>query len=155
MEPLAITVLFLLALGGFCFLAWRKLAVVVALQPEVRWDQPGKRLRKLLSLGFLQSRMIAGEPNPGVMHTVIFLGFMTLLVRKVQLLVIGYSPTFVYPGALGRGPRSVQGRDRGRGIFVGFMNSASGTATASSGPPALAIGAGTSPCGKTKPLPGS
>ena len=32
------------------------------------------------------------------MHAVIFLGFMTLLVRKVQLLVIGYDETFVYPG---------------------------------------------------------
>ena len=35
------------------------------------------------------------------MHAVIFLGFMTLLVRKVQLLVIGYDETFVYPGLAG------------------------------------------------------
>ena len=34
------------------------------------------------------------------MHAVIFLGFMTLLVRKVQLLAIGYDETFVYPGSL-------------------------------------------------------
>jgi Fe-S oxidoreductase len=101
MGPLAITLIALAAIAGFCALAWRKLAIVAALQPEVRWDQPGRRLRKLLSLGFLQSRMIAGERKPGVMHAVIFLGFMTLLVRKVQLLVIGYSPTFVYPGLLG------------------------------------------------------
>jgi len=32
------------------------------------------------------------------MHAVIFLGFMTLLVRKVQLIVIGYHEPFVYPG---------------------------------------------------------
>jgi len=101
MGPVAITLIMLLGLAGFGYLAWRKLAIVAALQPEVRWDQPGRRLGKLLSLGFLQSRMISGEPKPGVMHTVIFLGFMTLLVRKVQLLVIGYSPTFVYPGAAG------------------------------------------------------
>jgi len=101
MGPVPITLIMLLGLAGFGYLAWRKLAIVAALQPEVRWDQPGKRLGKLLSLGFLQSRMIAGEPKPGVMHTVIFLGFMTLLVRKVQLLVIGYSPTFVYPGTAG------------------------------------------------------
>ena len=30
-----------------------------------------------------------------------FADLMTLLVRKVQLLVIGYSPLFVYPGAIG------------------------------------------------------
>jgi Fe-S oxidoreductase len=101
MGPLAITLILLLGLAGFGYLCWRKLAIVAALQPEVRWDNPGRRLGKVLSLGFLQSRMIAGEFRPGVMHAVIFLGFMTLLVRKVQLLVIGYSPTFVYPGLLG------------------------------------------------------
>ena len=101
MGPIAITLILLLGLTGFGYLCWRKLAIVAALQPEVRWDRPGERLKKLLSIGFLQSRMIAGEFKPGIMHTVIFLGFMTLLVRKVQLLVIGYSPTFVYPGAVG------------------------------------------------------
>jgi Fe-S oxidoreductase len=101
MGPLAITLLTLAGIAGFCALAWRKLAVVAALQPEVRWDQPAQRLGKLLSLGLLQTRMIRGEPKPGVMHAVIFLGFMTLLVRKVQLLVIGYAPSFVYPGLAG------------------------------------------------------
>ncbi len=101
MGPLTITLITLLGVAGFCALAWRKLAIVASLQPEVRWDRPLERLKKLVSMGLLQSRMIAGEPKPGVMHTVIFIGFMTLLVRKVQLLVIGYSPTFVYPGALG------------------------------------------------------
>jgi len=101
MGPIAITLIAAAGIAGFSLLAWRKLAIVAALQPEVRWDRPGERLRKLLALGFLQQRMIAGEPKPGLMHTVIFLGFMTLLVRKVQLLVIGYSPTFVYPGLAG------------------------------------------------------
>jgi Fe-S oxidoreductase len=101
MGPLAITLIALLGLSGFIYLCWRKVAIIAALQPEVRWDRPRERLRKLLALGFLQSRMIAGEPKPGVMHAVIFLGFMTLLVRKVQLLLIGYSPTFVYPGLAG------------------------------------------------------
>jgi len=101
MGPIPITLIILLGLAGFCYFCWRKLAIVAALQPEVRWDRPGERLKRLLSIGLLQSRMISGEFRPGVMHTVIFLGFMALLVRKVQLLVIGYSPTFVYPGLAG------------------------------------------------------
>ena len=36
------------------------------------------------------------------MHAVIFLGFMTLLVRKVQLLIIGYDENFVYAGLAGQ-----------------------------------------------------
>src|SRR4030095_601809 len=41
------------------------------------------------------------ELKRGVIHTVIFLGFMTLLVRKVQLLAMGYDETFVYPTLAG------------------------------------------------------
>lgn len=45
--------------------------------------------------------MLAGEFRPGLMHAVIFAGFATLLLRKLQLIAIGYDPGFVYPGALG------------------------------------------------------
>jgi Fe-S oxidoreductase len=93
--------LLLAALAGFCALAWRKLAIVVALGRDVRWNRPAIRLKTVLVNGFLQSRMVRREWKPGLMHAVIFLGFVTLLVRKVQLLVIGYSEHFVYPGPLG------------------------------------------------------
>jgi len=100
-NPIAITLLLAVALAGFGALAWRKLAIVVKLAPEVRWDHPLARFHTVLVKGFLQSRMVAREWKPGLMHAVIFLGFMTLLVRKVQLLVIGYDETFVYPGLAG------------------------------------------------------
>ncbi len=101
MNPTAITLLLAAALAGFGALAWRKLAIVVRLAPEVRWDHPLTRFRAVLVNGFLQSRMVAREWKPGLMHAVIFLGFMTLLLRKVQLLVIGYDETFVYSGLAG------------------------------------------------------
>lgn len=101
MGPIAITVVIAAGFAGFCGLAWRKLAIVRALQPEPRWDHVRARLVNVLTLGLLQTRMIGGEPRPGIMHAVIFVGFMTLLVRKVQLLIIGYDPLFVYPGTVG------------------------------------------------------
>ncbi len=45
--------------------------------------------------------MIRRDWKPGLMHAVIFLGFMSLLLRKVQLIVIGYYEPFVYPGLAG------------------------------------------------------
>ena len=45
--------------------------------------------------------MIRREWKPGVMHTVIFLGFVSLLVRKVQLIVIGFDEEFALTGPLG------------------------------------------------------
>jgi Fe-S oxidoreductase len=101
MGPVAITLLMLVAFAAFGWLSWRKLSIVAKLQPEVRWDDPAARLRRVLVNGFLQSRMIKGDWKPGVMHTVIFLGFLTLLLRKIQLLVIGYYEPFTYPGAAG------------------------------------------------------
>ena len=101
MNPIAITLLLAVAFAAFATLAWRKLGIVAKLAPEMRWDHPLERLHGVLVNGFLQSRMVAREWKPGVMHAVIFLGFMTLLVRKMQLLVIGYDESFVYPGLAG------------------------------------------------------
>jgi Fe-S oxidoreductase len=101
MSPIAITLLMAVAVAVFSWLAWRKLAIVVRLQPEVRWDHPWARIRRVVVDGLLQSRMIRGEPAAGVMHCIIFTGFMLLLARKVQLIVIGYVPDFVYPGLAG------------------------------------------------------
>jgi Fe-S oxidoreductase len=101
MSPDALTLMLLVAFAGFGILAWRKLSIVVALGGEPRWDRPLSRLKSMTVNGFLQSRMIRGERRPGLMHAVIFLGFTTLLARKLQLLLIGYRENFVYPGAAG------------------------------------------------------
>ncbi len=89
------------AFAAFAALAWRKLSIVIALAPEVRWDRPRARIGRLVQNGLLQSRMIRGELRPGVMHAVIFAGFLSLLARKLQLIIVGYDPSFTYPGAIG------------------------------------------------------
>ena len=101
MSPFGISLLMLLAFAGFAALAWRKLQVVLALQPEVRWDQPWQRARSVLVNGLLQQRMLQREWRAGLMHAVIFLGFMSLLLRKLQLIAIGYDEHFVFPAAFG------------------------------------------------------
>ncbi|MBL8327145.1 MAG: (Fe-S)-binding protein [Rubrivivax sp.] len=101
MGPLAITLLMLAGFAAFAVLAWRKLVLLAHLQPEVRWDHPGERLKSVLVNGLLQRRMIRREPAAGVMHAVIFLGFMALLLRKLQLIGIGYHEPFTFPGWAG------------------------------------------------------
>jgi Fe-S oxidoreductase len=87
--------------GGFAALAWRKIALFRKLQPEVRWDRVGERLGRVATMGLGQSRMVAGEWKPGIMHAAIFLGFCALLVRKLHLIVIGYDAHAVIPGVFG------------------------------------------------------
>ena len=101
MSPLGIIVLLLAALIAFAWLSARKLRIVTALQPEIRWDHPWDRLRTVVTNGLLQQRMIRREWKPGLMHTVIFLGFVSLLVRKLQLVAIGFDAEFALTGPLG------------------------------------------------------
>lgn len=101
MSPLGISTLLLVSFVAFAVLAARKLAIVAALQADVRWDRPFERLGSVLSNGLLQRRMIAREWRPGVMHAVIFLGFVSLLVRKCQLIVIGFDEHHAMSGRLG------------------------------------------------------
>ncbi len=90
-------------LRGFRLPRGAQASIVASLSPEVRWDHPGARLRAVLTNGFLQSRMIRRDWKPGLMHAVIFLGFVALLARKLQLIVIGYDEAFVFPGLAGAG----------------------------------------------------
>ena len=101
MSPLFISLLMAAGFAVFGVMAWRKLAIVAALAPDNRFDRLGERTVRLLKMGIGQSRLLTGDFRPGLMHAVIFVGFMTLLVRKLHLIVIGYWPEAVIPGAFG------------------------------------------------------
>lgn len=101
MNPLAITFLMLAGFAAFAALAWRKLSIVAALSPEDRLDHPGQRLARLARMGMGQSRLLSGDFRPGLMHAAIFFGFLSLLVRKLHLIVIGYAPLATIPGTFG------------------------------------------------------
>ena len=103
MNPIGISLLLITALAAFVWLAARKLAIVARLQPDVRWDRPWTRLSNVVVNGFLQRRMVRGEWRPGLMHAVIFVGFVSLLLRKLQLFAIGYDERATLPGALDGG----------------------------------------------------
>ena len=81
MGSIGITLLMGAAFSAFVALAWRKLSIAAALQAEPRWDDPLARLRCVVTHGFLQSRMIHGDRKAGVMHSVIFAGFLALLAK--------------------------------------------------------------------------
>jgi Fe-S oxidoreductase len=101
MSPLGITLLMLAGFAAFALLAWRKLSIVVALAPDNRFDDPPRRLAQLVRVGLGQSRLLSGDFRPGLMHAVIFFGFLILLVRKLHLIVIGYAPLATIPGVAG------------------------------------------------------
>ena len=83
-----------------------------ACSPKRAGTSPGSACAASLVNGLLQQRMVRREWRPGLMHAVIFLGFMSLLLRKLQLIAIGYDESAAFPGARRRPLRGVQGCDR-------------------------------------------
>ncbi len=71
----------------------RRLALLRAAAPQPRTDRLGQRLRRLLVIGFGQSR----QPRywvAGPLHILVFGGFLVLSVRSLSLIGEAYAPGF-------------------------------------------------------------
>lgn len=90
-SVIVMTAMLLIALGFFSFSMYRRIRVMAAGKPDVRWDRPGKRIVETLKVAFAQSRMFK-EPGPGIMHAFIFWGFLVLLFRSASLIGRAYAP---------------------------------------------------------------
>lgn len=83
--------------GLFAYIMAKRLAPLVLSKPDYRFDRIPQRLWKLLVLWlgqFKQPRYMIG----GVLHILIFAGFIVLSIRSMSLVVIGIDPDFVMPG---------------------------------------------------------
>jgi Fe-S oxidoreductase len=69
---------------------------------DVRWDRPLARLIGVLGQGVGQPRMFA-SPMAGIMHALIFWGFVTVSFGTLETLISGVFPDFSYRLFLGDG----------------------------------------------------
>ncbi len=77
-QTLVFYLLTLLALALFAWGLYRRLQVWQAMgRPELRLERLGERIKTLLANGLLQGRILK-DPFPGVMHALIFFGFLIL-----------------------------------------------------------------------------
>ena len=90
-------VLPIIGVGLFTYIIARRIAPLVRANPDHRFDQIDKRIKNLLVVWLGQIR----HPRyllAGVLHIIIFAGFLTLSIRSVSLVIIGFSDGFVLPG---------------------------------------------------------
>jgi Fe-S oxidoreductase len=94
MNPVVTLLLVFAGLAAFLHTLYGRTAVLLAMKPAQRLDQPGRRLGLLLRFGFGQKRMVDPEERtPGWMHVFIFSAFLVLAVRTLMLFAMGFSET--------------------------------------------------------------
>jgi Fe-S oxidoreductase len=84
----------------FCHIIWRRSIPLMLAEADPRLDRLSERVRNLLQYGFAQWR----QPRyalAGLLHIVIFFGFLILSIRSTTLVVLGIDPQFTFPGLAG------------------------------------------------------
>jgi Fe-S oxidoreductase len=87
----------LVGVGVFTYIMVNRLAPLIKAAPDNRIDKPIARIQQLIRIWLLQYR----QPRymlAGVLHIMIFAGFLILSIRSISLVIIGISPGFVMPG---------------------------------------------------------
>lgn len=79
-------------LGFFAFSCWNKFKILLKAKPdETRLDQPFMRVQRVLT-DFIGQKLMFKEPFPGLMHALIFWGFLVLLFRSISVVGEAFAP---------------------------------------------------------------
>ncbi len=81
----------------FVYIIVKRLAPIILANPDFRFDRIPERVKRVLVLWLAQYK----QPRymlAGVLHILIFAGFIVLSIRSISLVVLGLSETFVFPG---------------------------------------------------------
>ncbi|MEN8210738.1 MAG: (Fe-S)-binding protein, partial [Thermodesulfobacteriota bacterium] len=86
-----------IGVGLFAYIMARRLAPLLRANPDNRFDHIGQRVKNLFIVWLGQIR----QPRymlAGVLHILIFFGFLILSIRSTSLVIVGFSDGFVLPG---------------------------------------------------------
>jgi Fe-S oxidoreductase len=89
-----------LGLMCFAYIVWRRVLPLVRAQRDFRFDRPMARLGKVAKFWFGQWKH-PRYPGAGLLHILIFTGFLLLVVRSFSTLLFGVSESFARPSFFG------------------------------------------------------
>ena len=87
----------IVGIGAFAYIIVRRIAPLIRSAPDHRTDNIPERIKKVLVLWLAQYR----QPRymlAGVLHIVIFAGFLVLSIRTLALVFVGFADGFEIPG---------------------------------------------------------
>lgn len=85
-------IVFIAAVATFARSAWRLRQYLTFARPDDRFDRLGARLRQMLTVGLLQTKILR-DPGAGVIHVAIFWGFLVLLAAAAEAVLEGLHPS--------------------------------------------------------------
>ena len=91
LQPFILGFLVLTAFTRFFYILWPKLIVFKQVPYEDRLNNPFKRLWNTIRIAIFQSKMFK-DTKSGIMHALIFWGFLVLLARALWFFFIGFFP---------------------------------------------------------------
>jgi len=97
-SPVAFSVALALALAVFADTLIGRFRLVLAARPAARFDRLGERLRGTLVYGFGQKKFLQGEQPAGLMHSLIFWGFLILSLTVITLFGRAWDASWDIPG---------------------------------------------------------
>jgi len=86
-----------IGIGIFTYIMARRVAPLVRANPDFRFNNIPERLKNLVVVWLGQIRQ-PRYMQAGVLHIIIFAGFLILSIRSVSLVIIGLDDGFVLPG---------------------------------------------------------
>lgn len=93
---LLVYLVFIGGVGLFCYMVWRRAIPLTSGHRDPRFDGPARRFVDLLLYGLIQAR----QPRylwAGVIHLIIFWGFLVLALRSAELLTLGLNLPLLRP----------------------------------------------------------
>src|ERR1700756_2902034 len=89
-----------LGTASFAYIVWRRLVPLVRAERDFRFDHPFARLGRLGKFWFGQWKHPRYR-TAGILHILIFTGFILLVVRSFSTLLVGLSSNVLTPGFSG------------------------------------------------------
>jgi Fe-S oxidoreductase len=93
-------VIHLIGLALLSYIVYRRMIPLLRGERDVRFDRPLTRLARVFQFWMAQWKH-PRYPGAGVLHILIFGGFLTLLIRSFALMIFGLSGDFAFPGEIG------------------------------------------------------
>jgi Fe-S oxidoreductase len=93
-------IIHILGVACFAYIITRRLVPLIRAEQDPRFDRPFARLGKLLKFWLGQWKHPRYK-TAGILHILIFAGFILLVMRAFTVLIVGVSPHFVMPGLSG------------------------------------------------------